>query len=591
MNHVPENFGASIPRFSPTPSGSTFQYHIAIRHGLQEWEVIKRFSDFDALLYQLDDSRYGNLPKLPPKTLSRPLDVESATERQKALQRLLHELLQRPDLRCSLPVKDFLEVESRISTLADKNLQPAIMRTFEDPRYSVSSIVPVPRETCVLAVQQDASSLSRLGRVWTIVEPDELGIVHLWQHTGEGGWSRKEDISCHQKPVCVLHDPVTEKIFAGFNNGQVKVLGLDLTRTVKRVFANDVIQMHHMASVVDMSLAGGRLLSIGYDASMRIIETGSHAICGGGKIGKRLPEDVYLTKCFLDADCGRAFLGTSGFDVLVFSVEKNPPEFLYHFEFPSNNNIDILSVSPSQTNLLPIPLDGRYVSGIARANNVIAIAHSNEVALFPYMPAKHEDRLFKKKIVDFCAYEDSHIVDCSVASERSVIVAGYSNGGVAIWNYEAPTPLLVVQAHEGGVSRVLWLDSTHPWGPALLTGGNEGKVHTWSFDADIFVDYKHWTPNKSLPSATTASGGIGGANGVGGTLGVNGGGGGLGDSGPRIVGKSTFATEQLLAQCKEETPEQRPIRAGLQVPEATLSAPTLKQPDEEDSDDDLRGVF
>lgn len=108
----PVDFSCSVTKFSPTPSGSTFQYHVELSYGLTTWEVVKRFSDFDKLLDQLDGQRYGCLPKLPPKTLARPLDVESATERQRLLQILLHELLRRPDLRCSLPVKDFLEVST-----------------------------------------------------------------------------------------------------------------------------------------------------------------------------------------------------------------------------------------------------------------------------------------------------------------------------------------------------------------------------------------------------------------------------------------------------------------------------------------------
>ena len=76
--------------------------------------------------------------------------------------------------------------------------------------------------------------------------------------------------------------------------------GLDMTRAVKKVYASDVVQMHHLASVIDMSIANGKLLSIGYDASLRLMDTQTHSMCGGGKIGKRLPEDTYLTTCFLD---------------------------------------------------------------------------------------------------------------------------------------------------------------------------------------------------------------------------------------------------------------------------------------------------
>ncbi|CAD7972076.1 unnamed protein product [Amoebophrya sp. A120] len=566
----PLDFNLQVTKFSPTSSGSTFQYHVQITSGpTLSWEVIKRFSDFDRLLDQLDSQRYGCLPKLPPKTLARPLDVESATERQRLLQVLLHEILRRPDLRNSTPLKDFLEIEAHIPTLGDVDLQPQIMRSFEDMRYSASGIVPVPNRTIVLAVHQDNSSLSRLGRVWSIVEPDELGVFHLWQHGEEKGWERKDDVSCHQKPVCTLYDDATDKVFAGFDNGQVKILGIDMERSMKKIFANDAVQMHHLASVVDMSLGGGRLLSIGYDSTLRLLDTSSHGIVGGGKLGKRLPEDTYLTTCFLDSEQDRAFLGSSGYDVFVFSVANNPPEFLFHYKFPLVDLGLNVVVSHSQTNLLPIPLDGRYVAGIGKGGNTMAFAHSNVVTIFPYMARNQEQRMFDRKIVDFSAYEDSHIVDLQVAADRSILVAGFSNGGIAMWNYDSPSPILVVQAHEGGVSRILWLDSLHPWGPALLSGGNEGKIHTWSFQADVFNDYHHWKADPQFLAAANKEA-------------------------PRIVGKSTFATTQVLATAATaatDSPEKRPLRVGGLSPGQDTTAPTLRQPDEEDSDDDLKGVF
>ena len=56
--------------------------------------------------------------------------------------------------------------------------------------------------------------------------------------------------------------------------------------------------------------------------------------------------------------------------------------------------------------------------------------------------------MFSKKICDFRACDNSHVVDVQViigtpypkvAADRSIIVGGYSNGCIAMWNYEYNT--------------------------------------------------------------------------------------------------------------------------------------------------------
>lgn len=165
-----------------------------------------------------------------------------------------------------------------------------------------------------------------------------------------------------------------------------------------------------------------------------------------------------------------------------------------------------LHIAQAPSSMLPVPIDGRYISGIHRTGDALAVAHSNVVSLFPFAGKKSEDRMFKNKICDLIAYPDSLIVTLSVAPDRSVVVAGYSNGGIAVWRHDNCLPACCMEGHFGGASRVLWLDSMHPWGPALLTGGHDGKVHTWAFDADINLDYKFWTPSTKVDGFANTAG-------------------------------------------------------------------------------------
>ena len=64
-----------VSHFSHAEGGQTFQYHIQVEHDEASYEILKRFSEFDHLLQELEIQKYGNLPLLPPKTWNRPNDT------------------------------------------------------------------------------------------------------------------------------------------------------------------------------------------------------------------------------------------------------------------------------------------------------------------------------------------------------------------------------------------------------------------------------------------------------------------------------------------------------------------------------------
>ena len=61
----PLDLRVTVPRFSQTVDGKTFQYHVVVNYGFHQWELLKRFSDFDKLVFALEEENYGCIPALP----------------------------------------------------------------------------------------------------------------------------------------------------------------------------------------------------------------------------------------------------------------------------------------------------------------------------------------------------------------------------------------------------------------------------------------------------------------------------------------------------------------------------------------------
>lgn len=113
-------------------------------------------------------------------------------------------------------------METESNKGSKKELKPKIIRTFEDTRFSVSDVVPLPNTNSVAVVYQDSTTLFRLGKIWNIIEPDELGAFQCWKHGVDTGWQRTKNETWGNKPTCLAYCPLNgtaEKLFVGLDNG------------------------------------------------------------------------------------------------------------------------------------------------------------------------------------------------------------------------------------------------------------------------------------------------------------------------------------------------------------------------------------
>mmetsp|Transcript_43267 Transcript_43267/g.128170 ORF Transcript_43267/g.128170 Transcript_43267/m.128170 type:complete len:534 (+) Transcript_43267:57-1658(+) len=461
---------ASVTKATPVEDHSTFQYHIRLQYGETTWEVAKRFSEFDALLQNLCAGRYAGLPKLPAKTLlGSPTDDAAVASRKEQLRIILNDLLFRPDTRSSQPVRQFLALDSHCET-AIRSLQPEALRTFEDPRFGVSGLCAAPRSNLVLVTHEDSTHLSRLGRVWSVVEPDELGALHLWARGGDGSWKRIFSHTYGIKARSLCWEDTTRQFFVGLEDGKIEVYALNADTLHPSQKA--ALELHHKSPVTHLFATPRKLLSLGFDTAMRVIDVRTRELLCGGRLMKRLKNEMdYLTCGYLCDHTDRAFIGTSGGDMFVLDVAKNPPNFLHTVE-----------------------LSSKPVTAVNVFGDRLLVAHGDCITVVS-MEEKGREKNLRKVGCHRSKYllePEVVILSMCVAPERSLIFGGFSDGSVAVWHRRETEAFVVIRAHACDVTQMVWLDSP-PWGPALMTGGGDGKATTWSL-AGGGEDYVFWNP-------------------------------------------------------------------------------------------------
>lgn len=463
------NLQVCITKATPVDDHSTYQYHISLQYGQTSWVVLKRFSEFDSLLQALANGRYGGLPRMPSKTLmGAPTDQAAIDGRKVQLIIILQDLLLRPDTRTSQQLRQFLALDSHVSDPI-RSLQPDALRTFEDPRFGVSGLCVSPQANLLMVTHEDSTHLSRLGRVWSVVEPDELGALHMWGQGSDSAWKRVFSHTYGIKARSLAWEDSTRQVFVGLEDGRIEVFAVSQESLQPSTRAT--LELHHRTPVTHLSVSSRRLLSVGLDSAMRVIDIRNRDLLCGGRLMKRLRgESDYLSCTCLDDENDRAIIGTSGGDVFILDISRNPPNFLHTLE---------TSTKP--------------VAAIVVTNQRVLVAHGDCVSVFGLQAKGQEEKTMRtgNHRVRHLTIEEVTILSVAVAPERDLVFGGYSDGSVAIWSGGELEAAIVVQAHQCDTTQLVWVDSG-PWGPALFTGGGEGKVVTWHL-AGGSEDYALWS--------------------------------------------------------------------------------------------------
>lgn len=473
------DLSANVWKAGPTLDHSTYQYYIQLKFGGATWEVAKRFSDFDTLLQSLASSRYGGLPKLPAKTLlGAPTDQAAIDARKEQLRIILQDLLLRPDTRTSPALRAFLEIAGHVEEEI-RQVQPTPVRTFEDPRFGVSGICISPEQSLVLVTHEDSTHLSRLGRVWSVVEPDELGALHVWARDSEGSYRRSFSQTYSIKVRSLCWEGTTRQIFVGLEDGKIEVFALRAGESKPEAVGS--VELHHKSPVTHLSASPRRLLSVGFDTAMRVIDVRSRELRCGGRLQKRLRGEMdYLTSCHLDDDNDRAFICTSGGDLFVLDISQNPPNFLH--------TVDLAS---------------KPASDIAFTQEHLLVAHADCVSALTLSGRGEESRINRLGSYRAKHLHESEVTLLSVAAapDRDLLFGGFSDGSVAVWSLRESEAVLVLQAHQCDVTNLVWIEEP-PWGPVLYTGGGDGKVTSWNLNLTA-EEFALWAPIGGLPALST----------------------------------------------------------------------------------------
>lgn len=384
------------------------------------------------------------------------------SQRTVELGSVLDRLSFRPDIRQSQPFRTFIDFDSQTNfSVAPHELERG--RTNVDQRFGLVGLAFYG--DAIVGVHTDTTSLSRLGRVWSIVESDELAQLTIWRKSrgleasdangllplGEKLFSKL----LPEKANCVRMSSKGE-LFLGMGDGTIMGYKLeDPSKPFTKVIA------HGKSPVIAFELLNDEtLVSVGLDAGLRISSSRSGQLIGGGKLTKRLEVNEVFRCLALHRDSGRAFIGTDKGRVFIFDISTGSPQYLHSLMMSS---FPVRTVHTSDSHLLV---------GFASFINVYPIG------------SKGNERSMSREF-QIQTSNSAKVHSCCTIPNTPVTIAGLSDGSVTV--YSKANIIYSRFFSEERINVIHFSDREQ----VLWAGGDDGRIVEVKIPTTLIEDVKY----------------------------------------------------------------------------------------------------
>ena len=277
-------------------------------------------------------SEFALLPALPSYELES-YESDTIEETERMLAEFLNFLSIRNDVLAHSLMRSFLNIPDGLKI---PHKQPQLIKQIlTHDRFAVAQLALIPTLNTVLVALEETSILPRIGKLWSIIEPLEIGAVCLI--ASENIWFVRETKEFIEKVCCCLWDAKRNLAILGLDSGYALVIStkIELTCDSTGIYDRERLTFReaskvqiHGRRVLSMKFLNDYIVSIGIDNMLKIstISKGSLQAVGGGSLRQRLG-DASLTCLAIDEKSSKIYLGTSINRIFIYKLEEGKPAY------------------------------------------------------------------------------------------------------------------------------------------------------------------------------------------------------------------------------------------------------------------------
>lgn len=272
------------------------------------------------------------LPDLPAYELES-YESETIEETERMLSDFLNFLAIRNDVLAHTLMRSFLNIPEELKI---PHQQPQLIKQIlTHDRFGVAQLALIPTLNTVLVALEETSILPRIGKLWSLIEPLEVGAVCLIAN--ENIWFIRETKEFIEKVCCCVWDAKRSVGIVGLDSGYVLAISTKIELTCdstgiydrERLIFREANKVQvHGRRVLSIKLLNDYIVSIGTDNMLKIstISNGLLEAVGGGSLRQRLGESN-LTCLAIDQKNNKIYLGTSINRIFIYKLEDGKPVY------------------------------------------------------------------------------------------------------------------------------------------------------------------------------------------------------------------------------------------------------------------------
>ncbi|CDR94003.1 hypothetical protein, conserved [Babesia bigemina] len=477
-----------------------FTYNLHMKYKQAEWNIEKSFSDFEQLQESLVFQEFTDVPLLPDLQLSGSLDpMGDVYNAEVAIEKFIQEVLRRPDTRSCTDVLIFCDLLRHLQS-APPPVSATLLTSTPASHLAVSDVGNLENEGIMIVAYEEKTALSKIGRMWSLIEPDVLGAVRVFK-MGANVTDEVTKVSeqlFHHKVRAIKYMPETSTLVVAKDDGYVGIYRMEN-------------QWTEFVSISSLALHSGPVLSLdmmkhlgftsGYDDTIRCFDVTLPKTVSGGKLTKRLNGDKLLASAV--APPRTMLIGTSSNKIYTYYMMDELPVFVDSCEVPPPMNIRKIHCTssnvivahgncvscfrysrspldtirelkrPKGSSLPPVP---REMTGIGFQREpspaVPSETQSNTATISFPMSIRSAQFSVNTSTSSFSTYQ---VYDFAFRPQAKQLLVAYDEV-VAIWCVARGVMLYSWYAHRHAQVHVLRV--LEPEG-LVVTGGSDGEVRIW----------------------------------------------------------------------------------------------------------------
>ncbi|CDU17412.1 uncharacterized protein PY17X_0804800 [Plasmodium yoelii] len=494
-------------------------YIILVNYKDLKYEVSRRYSEFENLHCELIHLGYSALPILPKKKLVSYNNHEYINYRKRILNNYIQDLFVRADIRCCAKFLNFILFYDKINLSIDI-VKTKLLNSVGPQKYSLSDLYINEKHNFIICVYEDKSNFSKLGKLWSIIEPDMVGEIKVFTYNNDLTSTFVEtykEQTIYKAGNIIWSEKNNEVIISG-DDGKIHIYQINLELLILTYIKS--IPCHNDTILKMCSINDNFFCTCGYDNAFRIIDLCEYKILSGGRCNKRLDNDK-ITTCHL-FQYNNLVIGTNNSLFFIYNMSFNPPIYLDTKKLKNGCNIKCFTntekyIFIGYDNIIAC-YNYQYVNEVKSINSVEICNEQktgNENKGNIVMENKRNDtypmnnhnisepKKITKLVIDnnMCAQYippllyDNNVLSLSVNKDKKILYAGYEDA-IVIWSITTGLIISSFHAHSNGVYFLKFMYSSE----LLLSGGNSGNLKIWKNDIDNF---EIWKPQKNYKTKYT----------------------------------------------------------------------------------------